>query len=191
MATTALFVEILVIGALAELWIGTLLLSIVSRERLGHVLCSVGTVKDMFPLLAFLALALTYGLGWIFNFAAERMFRKLGQTKFRDEHFQGQPYETVRVIVLQGASDALTHELRMDRHIVRIARGSFLNFALLIPALLLHWNRIDTGLLMALIVACVGMSVLSLLQWSTRYQSYYRTIAKAYEIITEERLRTP
>lgn len=190
MATTALFVEILVIGAIAELWIGTLLLSFVSREQLDHVFGSVSTIRDAFPLLAVLTLALTYGLGWIFNFAAERMFRLFGQQKYRDEPFQTQPYETVRVLVLQGASDALIHELRMDRHIVRIARGSFLNFVLMIPALLLNYDRIDTGVLVALVVACVAISVLSFFQWLTRYRSYYRTVARAFQVIVSERAKT-
>lgn len=188
MATTALFVEILVIGALAEAWLITLIFAIATDRQLDRVASTVIAAKELQPLLAIAVLALTYAIGWVLNFAAERLFRFFGQRKFRDQPFivLQIPYENARAQVLQNASDAVIHELRMDRHIIRVARANVINFAGMAVAVFFSANTIGASIVVVLIVITTSVSIASFFQWLTRYRAYYRFMASAYEAIVSD-----
>jgi len=165
--------------------------AIASPGQIARILSGGIAAKDLLPMLTVVGLALTYSIGWIFNFASERLFRLFGrddrQRAFCD---LSEPYANIRVQVLQCGSDALIHELRMDRHIIRLARSSFLNFGLLGISLLLNWRRFESGPLLALVAMSGVLSVAAFLQWLTRYRSYYKTVAEAFQVIASETTKT-
>jgi hypothetical protein len=90
-ATTSLFVEVLVIGALAELWIVTLLVAIAPSSQVRTFLAVVASFKDFATPLAIVLLSVTYAVGWIANFATERLFKRRFERELRDSLFEGKP----------------------------------------------------------------------------------------------------
>src|SRR5512138_2410380 len=106
LATTSLFVEILVIGSIAEIWIALFLLSFVNISA-ALVSSAVILAEKFSTLLLLPLLALTYAIGWVINFLAERLFKPYFQTKFRDQVFKevGVKYAEARSRVAQTASD--------------------------------------------------------------------------------------
>ena len=74
MATTALFVEILVIGSIADIWICFALLAILSPSAttISSILDSLGQAGTV---LLIPILGGTYILGWSINFLADNLFR--------------------------------------------------------------------------------------------------------------------
>ena len=184
MATTSLFVEILVIGSIAEIWITLFFLSFVD---INSALASPAVVlaEKFSTLLLFPLLALTYAIGWVINFLAERLFKPYFQTKFRDQVFKGAgvKYTEARSIVIQNASDEVINEMEFDRHILRIARGSVLNFVMIAIMLLLRANG-NTSLVIAGIVVSLAIAIVSFFQWLTRYKHSYSRILDAYKAIS-------
>lgn len=183
MATTSLFVEILVIGSIAEIWITLFLLSFVNINA--ALASSVVTLAEKFStLLLFPLLALTYAIGWVINFLAERLFKPYFQTKFRDQVFKGAgvKYTEARSIVVQNASEEVINEMEFDRHILRIARGSVLNFVMIAIVLLLRVDG-NSPLVIAGIGVSLAIAVVSFFQWLTRYRHSYSRILDAYSAI--------
>jgi len=60
MSTTALFVEILVIGAGAELWLAVLMLPLLPGFSVGRLLAFFSQAKDAQPAAALISFALTF-----------------------------------------------------------------------------------------------------------------------------------
>jgi hypothetical protein len=184
LATTSLLVEILVIGSIAEIWIALFLLSFVDINAV--LTSSVVTLAEKFStLLLFPLLALTYAIGWVINFLAERLFKPYFQNKLRDQVFKGVgvKYTEARSLVVQNASDEVINEMEFDRHILRITRGSVLNFVMIALVLVL---RLDES--SPLVIAGIGVSliiaIVSFFQWLTRYKHSYSRILEAYKAIT-------
>jgi hypothetical protein len=184
LATTSLLVEILVIGSIAEIWIALFLLSFVDINAV--LTSSVVTLAEKFStLLLFPLLALTYAIGWVINFLAERLFKPYFQNKLRDQVFKGVgvKYTEARSLVVQNASDEVINEMEFDRHILRITRGSVLNFLMIALVLVL---RLDES--SPLVIAGIGVSliiaIVSFFQWLTRYKHSYSRILEAYKAIT-------
>jgi len=187
MATTALYVEILVIGALAELWIVVTMAAIgdsVSLATLKQVAAAIGPFTT---LLVLPLLALTYALGWIVNFVSERLFKPIFQKEIRDRLFTAdRSYAAAKVLVLHKGSAELVHDVLFDRHIIRIARANVVNFACLAVALLLHLNSHDRKLIILLVVVSIFIAVISFFQWLARYRSYYKRISDTVTVLASE-----
>ncbi|HLO13934.1 MAG TPA: hypothetical protein VK206_03830 [Anaerolineales bacterium] len=186
MATTSMFVEILVIGSIAEIWIALIFLSLVDINTV--LSSSVVTLAEKFStLLLFPLLALTYAIGWVINFLAERLFKPYFQTKFRDQVFKGAgaKYTEARSIVVQHASEEVINEMEFDRHILRIARGSVLNFLMIAIILLLYLGE-NSPLVITGIGVSLGIAIVSFFQWLSRYQHSYSRILDAYKAINSK-----
>ncbi len=186
MTTTALFVEILVIGAVCEIWVGILLAAVGGSTGFFQFLEVLKPFAGFAGLLTVPLLAITYALGWIMNFVAERSFRPFFQSRFRDEVF-GDPlkYEKARVLVFQKGSAELIHEIQIDRHIIRIARAGFLNFVMLTAAVSVHL-RSDNWLIVILSgTACLVVAAISAAQWFARYKSYYKRLTHAANLLAQ------
>jgi hypothetical protein len=181
MATTALFVEILVIGAIAELWIVAVLLACIQPAQVQRLMALATSLKDVSSLVLIFLLAVTYAVGWVVNFASERLFKIRFQQRIRDPLFEGSgiPYERARMLVLQKGSTEFLHEVQLDRHVIRLARSNALSFGLLALALLLHYREIASLVLIVLFVLLSLLSVGSFYQWRLRYDFQYQRVATA------------
>jgi hypothetical protein len=187
MATTTLFVEILVIGTIAEIWLALILLAAVSPDAT-TVSSLVDSIDKLSTLLVIPFLALTYALGWVVNFSAERLFKPSFQKRFRDRLFQsaGVDYYEARGLFFQKASEDVIEDLRFDRHILRISRSSVLNFTLIAITLALHFHHFSTYLLTTGIIISAVVAIISFFQWVTRYKSNYSKMLDTYKVIKEE-----
>lgn len=183
MATTALIVEVLVIGGMASIWIAGALLFVVPIHSVRSIALEV---RDFMPLLVVPTLALTYTAGWLVNFCSERALKWLLQKRVRDREFGNNPaqYQVTRVIVLQQASADHIHELLLDRHVVRVARGAILNF--LASAIVAGYGLKGylTGWWVSAI--CAVLAALSFAQWLTRYRAHYVRIKKIREMLASK-----
>lgn len=186
MATTALFVEILVIGALAEVWIGIVILAVAGTLNLRDITAVATALGPLTTLLAVPLLALTYALGWIINFASERLFKPFFQKRIRDHLFRGEDrsYDAARIMVFQTGSSELVHDVLFDRHIIRIARGGVVNFSILAAALLLHLNSGNRNVIFLCSTLSIVVASLSFAQWLTRYRSYYKRIRDTAKVLS-------
>lgn len=189
MATTGLFVEIVVMGVLAELWFVTALLALVETSSLERLLIAANQFKDFVPIVAVILLAATYAIGWVVNFVAERIFRELFQRSVRDRIFPGREteYEEARAVVFQHGSPELLQDFTLDRHVVRIARSNVINFTAAPIAVLLHWRRVDHGVVTVASITSFAIALLSFGQWRTRYETYYHRVAVAARLLACEK----
>ncbi|MBN2267205.1 MAG: hypothetical protein JW725_02585 [Candidatus Babeliaceae bacterium] len=183
MATTTLFVEILVIGTIAEIWIALILLTTVSPNAT-TVSSMVDSIDKLSTLLIIPFLALTYAVGWVVNFSAERLFKPIFQNRFRNRLFQsaGVDYYEARGLLFQKASEDVIEDLRFDRHILRISRSSVVNFTLIAITLALHFHHFNTYLLVAGIIISAFVAIISFFQWVTRYKSNYSKMLDTYTL---------
>jgi hypothetical protein len=129
MATTNLFVELLVIGVGAACWVGLLVLA-----AFGIELAEV-ELLTAYPVLMSL-LALVYLLGILSDRVADVFFDKLFSRPLRDKFFScKRDYQDARRLVLS-YSDRLADMHEYGRTRIRICRGWTLNAALIA----LTWN---------------------------------------------------
>lgn len=187
MATTTLFVEILVIGALAEVWIGTGILWVGGTSNLKDLAAAATSLGPLSTFLAVPLLALTYALGWNVNFVSERLFKPYFQRRVRDSVFQGgaMNYDEAKMLVTSKGSSELAQDIRFDRHIIRIARSNIVNFSFIALAILPHLSRGNWGVLSVCEVLSILIAAVSFLQWLSRYRSYSRKIKDAASSLSE------
>lgn len=161
MSTTNLFVELLVIGVGASLWIGLLVCGIVS----------VGDIPApwlrSYPLLL-VSLAFLYVLGIITDRMADWTFDQLFSSRIRSRCFDSKrAYQDARRFVLN-SSDRLADLHEYGRTRIRISRGWSLNSALAALVLSLQTLCQPAGSLWTSAAArwgIVGLAGLSLAAW--------------------------
>lgn len=184
MGTTALFVEIVVIGAVAEIWIFLAILATINYSS--YDFSKIDSIGRFSTLLVIPFLALTYALGWIVNFGAERLFKFRFQKRWRDELFRSAAvdYETARALISQCASERTNEDLKFDRHILRLSRSSALQLPLIAASLSLYF-RIAPVTIGLVIVLCLALSVAAFFQWISRYKSNYKKVLKIYQVLKQ------
>jgi len=186
MTSTALFVEILLIGALADVWIIIFLLGLVSSNAI-QVASTIESISKVSNILVFPFVGFTYSIGWVINFSSERLFKPVFQKKYREELFNsiGTSYDDARGLFFQKASNNVVEDLRLDRHVFRITRSNMLNFLMLSISMTLHIEKsilwVPTGIIIALL-----LSTISFFHWRTSFRSSYRKIFDTYKVIKGE-----
>ena len=187
MATTALYVEILVIGALAELWIIVIVSAFINTLTLRDLAGVATAISALSTLFLLPAWALTYALGWIIKFASERLFKPFFQKRIRDRRFPAKgSYQKAKVLVLHSGSADLVHDVLFDRHIIRIARANVFNFALISVGLLLHLSSSNSRIVFMFAILFMLMAVVSFAQWRSRYESHYQRICDIAAILAAD-----
>jgi len=187
MPTTALFVEVLVVGAMTLAWLVTLFAAFLPLPNSAQIAALASLIREASPLLVLPSFALTYAVGWITNFCSERFLKIFFQHRIRDNRF-GDPkrYEMARLMMFQHGSDELVHDVLVDRHIIRLARGGVMNFTLLAVALSIHGLHGRT-LAWPFAFLCLVFAALSFAQWLTRYRSHYARIERIGDFLSKER----
>lgn len=188
MATTTLFVEILVIGTISEIWLFLFLFLFISFDS-NTITFLIDSIYKLSALLIIPYLAFTYCLGWLINFVSERLFKPFFQKKYRDELFTnaGFDYYEARGLLFQKASSDVIQDFRFDRHILRISRSSVINFSLITVALLFNCNRISTPTLLLCVSVSISFVIVSFFQWMARYKSNYSKMLGVYKVVKEEK----
>lgn len=189
MSTTSLFVEILAIGAIADIWLCLIFLAIVSPS-VSSISGIVQSSDGFSLLLAVPFLAVTYVLGWTVNFLADTLFRRLYQRKTRDKmineaNLKDKDYVDIRSYFSQKASEKLIRDWEYTRHAIRMARSSTLNFIVMTGALLLHLNVHRQGIMVATALS-IAIAAVAFWQARTLSRANYRRLMADYKMLKEE-----
>ncbi len=165
MATTNLFVELIVIGVGAICWVSLFILGLFGFESF-----PVEAARS-YPALVFVV-PLVYLLGIISDRVADFVFDKLFSGSLRARHFtETREYQDARRLVLSG-SDRLADMHQYSRTRIRICRGWSLNAVLIAAALQFslrvqftdaHWRET------ALTWGTAGCALLSVASWWSWY----------------------
>lgn len=186
MPTTALIVEVLVIGAMTLAWLAALFAAFLPLPTSAQLASLASWMREAVPLLVLPAFALTYAVGWVTNFCSERVLKIFFQRRIRDRQFgDSKQYEMARLMMLQRGSDGLVQDVLVDRHIIRLARGGVVNFTLLGAALSIHALQ-GRVLAWPFALLCFCLAGLSFAQWLTRYESHYARIKRIGDFLSEE-----
>lgn len=183
MATTALFVEILIIGAISEIWILSVIFFLF-MPNFNFLYDFLKNISVLTPYLVIIYFASTYCIGWIVNFICEKSMKPFFQKKYRDNLFSdfGKCYYETRSYFFQHASTHLISDLRFDRHIIRISRSNIFNFLLISLSSLLHSFE-DLKISLFCFFFSIIICAISFFQWRTRYQSCYTKLIDNYKTL--------
>lgn len=182
MNTTALFVEILVIGAGAVMWITLLLLSF-----FGY---SWASLDKLFSIPALLpAVAIVYVLGIITDRVSDILFDKFLLESVRAKYYRDtkQYFDDRRTILV--TSEHLTRLLEYGRSRLRIVRGWTVNFLLLLISLnIFTWTQVPDPQLRVKISLfssplLLVLAVLSWHSWRSFTETDYRKVKDQSEFL--------
>jgi hypothetical protein len=176
MATTAIFIEILIIGVFSLVWL-TLLLARLNFFPPNTFFTSLMQYKDWSAPILVSVFALTYLLGMVMNTVSYifAMHVLKGQ-KLKESIFQGDEPGIVWATVLQKASAKVMEEISLNFAFVRVYRAAMCNFFLLGLTCFLYGSRFFwQGVL------CLLVSVMFYPLWRKVFVIYYEDIKAANE----------
>jgi hypothetical protein len=139
MSTTAIIVEVLIIGFFATIWVILLRLRFANIEvaSFKSFLAQIGTWSA--PLL-FVAAVVFYQLGLLMNFISHMVTKPFSQKQLRDRIIPGKDYEFVRAIVFQNGSTEILRDIILYNSFVRISRSGILIFYVDCPDCVCVWS---------------------------------------------------
>jgi len=186
MSTTSLFIEILIVGSIADIWLGLFLLTFFPID-LANLSFVVNTLVKFSTFLAIPFLAITYILGGLILFVSEQILNPFFQTRFKHKFFSNAKlrYGDVRATFYQKASEQVIEDLKFDRQIIRISRTSVLNFLLLTIGLIPHLKVYPDVAMYGIITSLLFM-VFSFWQWKERYELSYKKMLDTYHVLREK-----
>lgn len=140
MTTTAVFAEIIVVGLEAEAWIALVLLAI-----WGTGWVELDALDPWSALVTILVLATAYVLGIIVDRIADKLVTEVAKRLAKQPAKPEVEFEEQRLKVLD-KSEGMAKFLDYQRSRQRVARGTIVNAACAIPAVLAFlWARTDAS----------------------------------------------
>lgn len=190
MSTTALFVEIMIIGAIADIWLFLIVFAVVSPDvSFAEVLLT--SVSSLGNLIIFPILGVTYVVGFCMNFISDYFFRCVIQQKIREKvisesELKNIDYYYIRSYFSQKASELLSKDWCYTRHSIRIARSSVLNFFFIAIIFLLYIciGKSSWGVIVSFIL-CIFISLAALWQATTLSKTNYKRLIQDYIVLRE------
>lgn len=181
MSTTALFIELLITGLQAAIWLTLLILSI-----LGYGWISLERLKGFEAIFAVLLLPIVYPLGVLIDYLADAAFKRW-ELKIRAKYDLDQTQTVVRLL-MQTKDSSLAAHFGYIRSRIRISRSSAFNFALItITSLAFTIIRCRNIVgfpfwRMVILEAGIGVSLsgLAWLAWRHINHSFHQWIIKGY-----------
>lgn len=188
MSTTTLLVEMLIAGAMADVWVFLIVWKIAPFD-LTILTASIAGVAE---LLIFPFIAVTYGLGVAVNSAAEKLIKSTCDKKIRDPIYDdvtkeiGGERERISGLVFHKGREKVIEDLRHGLHLIRVARSSALNFLMIAITLLLYWQDHELIVLIGSLFSVV-IAVLAYFEGRSRFRrNHERTVREYREIRREE-----
>ncbi|MFN6483339.1 MULTISPECIES: hypothetical protein [unclassified Nostoc] len=187
MNTTALFVELIVIGTGAAIWLIILLLSIFGYTWIPW--------KETTALVALIpVLSVVYVLGIVVDYLAFLLYGKWDKRLRRQKFINKEESESARIYVYTYATINIINRLEYDRSRIRIVRAWSINcFILAISTLIFVWSqlslmRFSLRLSLSIFSALAfGIGIVSTLYvWRTLSLGYYGQIAQASVFLKNE-----
>jgi hypothetical protein len=177
MATTSIFIEIMIIGFFAFLWVFLLL------TRLGMVdpsaaVAGLRGLKDWSTLIVVVFAAVFYQLGSLTNTLCYGLSEKFAGEKIRKKMTPSPEYEKLSATVFHKGSAATVAELSNQLTYIRLARAAAFNFLLLGITLLLFGTRFWKAGVLALLFSAAACPI-----WRIIFVVRQREMKEAYDII--------
>lgn len=187
MNTTALFVELIVIGTGAAIWLILLLVSI-----FGYTWVSWKETTALVALIP--VLSLIYVLGIVVDYLVFLLYSKWDKRLRRYKFPNNEEYESARIYVYTYATGNIINRLEYDRSRIRIVRAWSINFCFLaINTLIFVWvqlslMRLNLRLGISIFsVLAFGIGIASTLYvWRTLSLGYYNQISQANVFLKNE-----
>ncbi len=185
MATTTLFVEILLVGGIAEIWLVLLIFAVIPLDTT-FVSILIEHLSKLIPLLIIPFVAVTYSLGWTIVFFSDMILTKPFQIKYRNKFFEDASirWYKIREILFNKASEKALEDFRFDRHMIRISSSNILNFLLITFSLIPNLNKF-TGVAVIGITISTTIMIFSIFQWRNQYRYMYSKALDTYKNLTE------
>lgn len=177
MATTALIVEIIVIGAFALVWV---LLFIIKFSGLDLSLISDWLIlyKDWATAVVLASVVISYQLGWSVNqlsyFFARKTFNKTIRSRVFKEEYKN--FNSIKATVYMQGSPFTVEKIKERLSVVRLTRSAFLNF-LLISIALFTLEKWQVG------IVTLVITIVLFIQANDMYSLYCNQIFDAYKVI--------
>ena len=177
MATTALIVEIIVIGAFALVWVA---LFIIKFSGLDVSLIPGWLVlyKDWSTGIVLASIVISYQLGWSVNqlsyFFARETFNKIIKARVFKDEFKN--FDSIKAIVYMQGSPFVVEKVKERLSVVRLTRSAFINF-LLISIGLFALEKWQMGFVTS------AITIVLFIQANDMYSLYCNQIFNAYRVI--------
>ena len=177
MATTALIVEIIVIGAFALIWVALFVFKFFGLD-ITTVSGWLLQYKDWSTGAVLMAIAISYQLGWSVNqlsyFVARNTFNITIKKKiFKNEY---ENYNIIKAAVFIKGSTFILDNIRERLSVVRLTRSAFVNFLLISIGFFVLGNW-QLGLVV------LGVTIILFVQANDIYAQYCNQIYNAFKVI--------
>jgi hypothetical protein len=183
MSTTALFIELLITGVQAAIWLALLILCL-----LGFDWINPERLKGFEVLLAVVLLPIVYPAGVFIDNLADRLFRPW-ELKIR-EAYNLKKTQTALTLLMRTKDQSLASHFSYIRSRIRISRSSAFNFALMtvagvtFTAIRLRgvpgfpfWRTLLLEIFIGLL-----LTALAALAWRNINHSFFKWIVKGYDV---------
>ncbi|GHV36510.1 hypothetical protein FACS18949_15990 [Clostridia bacterium] len=175
-----IFLEILVTGVTASIWIALMVVKILypgfEIEKLSILINSISIGNALVYSICI------YNLGWVMHHIAEKILDPIFQTRYRRKLFEDKIFFEIRSFVFQFGSQSVMDDIKFDRHLLRISRSNVINFfALALIAVMYIPISVNVFLLTSIIATI--FCLVSFLQWKSRYQATFKKFSQMYDAI--------
>ena len=134
MTTTAIIVEIIVIGYTSFIWIALLFMCCLDLSFSYVSLSKINEFKNWMPLITIFSMALAYQIGWLLDYFSHALFYYLlGGRKIKRKYIPNNEFFNRHNLICQFGSQETQNMLKTDLGIIRFSRSGIINFLLLTP----------------------------------------------------------
>ena len=177
MATTALIVEIIVIGDFALVWVSLFIIKFLGLD-ISLISDWLILYKDWSTAIVLAFVVISYQLGWSVNqlsyFVARKTFNKTIKSRlFKEEH---KSFDLIKATVFMQGSPFTIEKIKERLSVVRLTRSAFLNFSL-ISIGLFTIEKWQVG------IVTLGITIVLFIQANDMYTLYCQQIFNAYKVI--------
>jgi hypothetical protein len=180
MATTALIVEIIVIGAFALVWVALFIIRFLGLD-VSLISDWLVLYKDWSTGIVLASVVISYQLGWSVNqlsyFFARKTFNKTIKSRvFKDEY---KNFDSIKATVYMQGSP-FVEKVKERLSVVRLTRSAFMNF-LLISIGLFTLKQWQIGFV------TLAVTIVLFIQANDMYFLYCNQIFNAYKVINPDK----
>ena len=187
MSTTELFVELVVIGAGAFIWISLLIFSLFGYDWIPWQ--SISSVISLIP-----SLAIIYVLGITVDKVVDRLFSKWDKKLRKDYFLTNEDYHRARTYVYTYAADKIVNLFEYGRSRIRITRSWSINSLFLmisVPLFVLtqfmgRLTQVMMLVILASIVVFLMLSYLLLFSWRKLAENDYKRLSETFLFSKDE-----
>ena len=181
MATTALIVEMIIVGVFGLVWMGMLVFKLFNLD-VSLIPDYLLLYKDWSTAVVLISIIVAYQLGWSLNqfsyFLGKRTFYNPVRLKVFKEDYKN--FETIKATVLMQGSSYAIEKVKERLSAVRLTRSGAVNFFLISIGLFTYGQWL-MGIIMAIV------TIVFLLQAVDMYSTYCHQIFNSYKVINLEK----